>query len=51
MKQFEPIPKATEAVATAVIDAAFKVHKTLGPGLLINFNTPLLKKGIKRIVL
>jgi hypothetical protein len=34
VKQFQPIPEATEIVATAVIDAAFKVHKTLGPGLL-----------------
>jgi GxxExxY protein len=31
---FEPIPPATEAVATAVMDAAFLVHRTLGPGLL-----------------
>jgi GxxExxY protein len=31
---FEPIPAETERVATAVMDAAFKVHRALGPGLL-----------------
>ncbi len=30
----EPISSKTEQVASAVIDAAFKVHRTLGPGLL-----------------
>jgi GxxExxY protein len=30
----EPIPQQTESVVTAVIDAAFRVHTTLGPGLL-----------------
>ncbi|QDT56193.1 hypothetical protein Pan44_42450 [Caulifigura coniformis] len=30
----EPIPEQTESVVTAVIDAAFRVHTTLGPGLL-----------------
>lgn len=31
---FEPIPRSTERIASDVIDAAFAVHKTLGPGLL-----------------
>jgi GxxExxY protein len=31
---FEPIPARAEEVAAAIIDAAIKVHKTLGPGLL-----------------
>jgi GxxExxY protein len=31
---FEPIPEPTERIATAVMDAAFKVHRALGPGLL-----------------
>lgn len=31
---FDPIPPETEQVATKVMDAAFKVHRTLGPGLL-----------------
>ena len=32
-----------------VIGAAIEVHKTLGPGLLINFNVSVLKDGIKRM--
>lgn len=34
MKRFEPIPTATESVATALIGAAIEVHRTLGPGFL-----------------
>ncbi len=34
MKVFEPIPPETERIAAAVVDAAFKVHRSLGPGLL-----------------
>jgi GxxExxY protein len=34
MSQFEPIPAETERIARLVVDAAFTVHKTLGPGLL-----------------
>lgn len=34
MRAFEPIPEATERVAKEVVDAAFKVHSALGPGLL-----------------
>jgi GxxExxY protein len=34
MKTFEPISAETERIAAAVVDAAFKVHSTLGPGLL-----------------
>ena len=34
MNQFDPIPAETEAIATKVVEAAFKVHSTLGPGLL-----------------
>ena len=29
-----PLPDDVERIATTVIDAGFKVHKTLGPGLL-----------------
>jgi len=29
-----PIPEATDRVAREIIDAAYKVHQTLGPGLL-----------------
>jgi GxxExxY protein len=31
---FAPIPERTERLATAVMDAAFEVHRNLGPGLL-----------------
>lgn len=31
---FDPLPEETEQVVTSVMDAAFKVHRTLGPGLL-----------------
>lgn len=30
----EPISQAVEAIATRVLDAAFEVHRKLGPGLL-----------------
>ncbi len=33
-KSFEVIPPKTEEVAKKVLDAAFKVHTALGPGLL-----------------
>ena len=33
-KQREAIPAELERVATAVVDAAYAVHKQLGPGLL-----------------
>lgn len=31
---FEPIAAETERIASIVLDAAFKVHRALGPGLL-----------------
>jgi GxxExxY protein len=31
---FEPISPRAEAVAAAIVDAAIKVHRALGPGLL-----------------
>lgn len=34
MTPFEPVPAYVERVAKAVVDAAYRVHKTLGPGLL-----------------
>ena len=33
-----------------LIGLAIKIHKSLGPGLLINFNVTVLKNGIKRVV-
>jgi hypothetical protein len=34
--QKKSIPFQTDAVARKIVDAAFAVHKTLGPGLLEN---------------
>ncbi|MCX6970524.1 MAG: hypothetical protein NTV93_10280 [Verrucomicrobia bacterium] len=38
------------SIAREVVDSALRLHRELGPGLLINFNAPLLKDGIIRIV-
>jgi hypothetical protein len=34
MKVFEPLPPETEVCAKIVVDAAYRVHSGLGPGLL-----------------
>lgn len=34
MKSFDPVPAEVERVAKVIVDAAFQVHKELGPGLL-----------------
>ncbi len=34
MKEHIPIPVETDRIAKMVVDAAFRVHSTLGPGLL-----------------
>lgn len=34
MKPHAPIPEETEQAARVVVDAAFRVHQALGPGLL-----------------
>jgi GxxExxY protein len=34
MRVFEPLDPETEGIAKAIVDSAFKVHRTLGPGLL-----------------
>jgi GxxExxY protein len=49
---FEPIAARAESVAAQVIDAAVKIHKTLGPGLLesvyeICLCYELSKRGLK----
>src|SRR4051794_12133873 len=48
---FDPISPETERIAAQVMDAAFKVHRALGPGLLesvyeICLCHELAKKGI-----
>ena len=40
-----------EQVFKQILDASFKVHSALGPGLLVNFNVKHLKDGIKRVIL
>lgn len=39
------------SLSDAIIGAAITVHRERGPGLLINFNVPLLMIGIRRISL
>jgi GxxExxY protein len=34
VKYFEPLPPEVEKVATAVVDARYKIHRSLGPGLI-----------------
>lgn len=34
MAAIEPVPAGTEMLAKVVVDAAYKVHTELGPGLL-----------------
>jgi GxxExxY protein len=34
MASFQPVPADVERVAKEVVDAAYRVHKALGPGLL-----------------
>lgn len=48
----EPIPKETDKVASKIVDAAFAVHTTLGPGLLesvyeVCLLHELQKRGLK----
>ena len=51
-KEFFPVSLVVERVATEVVDSAFKVHSTLGPGLLesvyeICLAHELSKRGLK----
>jgi GxxExxY protein len=45
----KPIPQETEEVARKILDAAFKVHTTLGPGLLESVYETCLAHELKRI--
>jgi hypothetical protein len=46
------LDEATERIATEIVDAIFRVHSALGPGLLESaHNVPLIKDGIQRIIL
>ena len=49
---FRPVSKKEEAIATQIVDAAYTVHKKLGPGLLekiyeVCFCHELSKRGLK----
>ena len=52
MKVFEPLPPDVEHLAKIVVNAAYKVHSSLGPGLLESvYETCLaheLRKGVLR---
>lgn len=52
MKFYKPIPQEIDSLGKEIVDAAYIVHKNLGPGLLekvyeIAFCHELKKKGIK----
>jgi GxxExxY protein len=47
-KGFQPIPQEVQRAARQVVDAAFKVHKTLGPGLLESVYEVCLCHELKR---
>jgi hypothetical protein len=53
--KFKLLSKKEESIAEKIVDAAFTVPKELGrgkrPGFFINFNVPLIKNGINRIIL
>jgi len=37
-------------ISYRIIGAALDIHKSIGPGLLINFNSSKLSEGIHRVV-
>ena len=50
--KFKPLSKREESIAEKIVDAAFTVHKVLGPGLLeriyeVCFCHELSKRGLK----
>ena len=52
MKAFDPIPEELEIIGKKIVDAAYTVHKSLGPGLLervyeICFCHELQKRDLK----
>ena len=52
--KFKLLSQREESIAEKLVDAAFTVQKALGPGkrlgFLINFNVPLTKNDINRII-
>lgn len=47
-EEHEPLPQETERVAQGIIDAAFAVHRTLGPGLLESAYEACLSHELER---
>lgn len=47
--RYELIPVETEKIASAIVDCAFKVHKTLGPGLLESVYETCLSHELSKI--
>ena len=45
---YAAIPQEAERVAAVVVDAAYKVHKTLGPGLLESVYEAVLARMLER---
>ena len=53
-KKYDPIPEELNVLGKEIVDAAFKVHRALGPGLLeriyeVCLCHELSKKGIKSV--
>jgi GxxExxY protein len=44
----QPIPESTDRVAKAIVDAAYAVHNTLGPGLLKSVYEACLTHELKK---
>jgi len=47
-KQFAPVPEEVEKVAKVTLDAAYKVHSQLGPGLLESVYETCLAHELKQ---
>jgi len=48
---FRPLSKREESIAEKIVDTVYPAQKGLESGFLINFYAPIIKKGIKRIIL
>ena len=48
MKEFKPLTKEEERIGKLVVNAAFKVHKILGPGLLEKIYEIALEHELKK---
>jgi hypothetical protein len=52
MMRFDPLSEREESIAKKIVDAAYAVHKSLGPGLIekiyeVCFCHELSKRGVK----